>query len=462
MSSSNQPQAKPMRTAQGDVQRKPAANITLFPAQPVPYSEEAEKATLGAILIDPDAYHSIALFITGEKFYILRHQYIWEAINHVIERNDALDYLTLCDELRALGRLDEVGGAAYITQLINSVSTTTHAEVYARLVQRAHMRRCLLSAADEIKRAAFDHEMSIEQVIDTSNTALFKATDQPLTDRADQIRTVVHEYWSQLEKLVSGETSSGIPTGIKSLDNLVRGLYRREVAIIAAPSGLGKTTLALSIARNVARLGLRVSIFTYEMTREEITRRFVSMELGIPEADLKDGKLTQEQFARFVKGAPNVAAMPIRMVDDLRPMTPLKVMRRLRRHIHEAGVDLLVLDGLWLMNGDHDFRDNRVMENAYIMQRLGDMAKSMNLAIIITHQMNRSAEKRDDKRPRQQDLEYGGDKDANVVFGIYRENYYDQDCTTTDVEAIILKNRAGQQQNGRAMMRFIESRSEYV
>jgi replicative DNA helicase len=212
-----------------------------FIDRPAPYSEEAEEAVLGAILSNPNVIFNIASFLTGEDFYILRHQYIWEAIQRIVERGEEFDYLTVSKELLDIGRLEEVGGPWYLLRLVNNTPTSVHAEVYAKVVERAAVRRRLLAAADAIKALALNEEMAIEKVTDEAEARLFGVTESQLKRDLVPISHVISEYWERMERLIGDRDEAlGLPTGFRALDTLLGGLQKSDLLIFAGRPGMGK------------------------------------------------------------------------------------------------------------------------------------------------------------------------------------------------------------------------------
>ncbi len=214
-------------------------------SQPVPYSQEAEEATIGAVLINPVAYYGVASFLQEDDFFLLRHRYIWQALQRLAGRDEPIEYLTLIEELRDIGKLDEIGGPAYITQLINSTPTSVHAEVYARLVERAATRRRLMAASDQIKALALNEEITLEQVIADSEAKLFDVTERQLTKEMIPMREAISAYYDRIEHLMRYQDEAlGLPSGFKDLDKLLGGLQKSDLLIFAGRPGMGKCVVA--------------------------------------------------------------------------------------------------------------------------------------------------------------------------------------------------------------------------
>ena len=431
----------------------------------VPYSQEAEEAVIGAVLISPDAFYNVAEFLDADDFYILRHAYIWDALIALEARSETIDYLTVQVELENRARLAEIGGPAYLTQLINSVPTSYHAEVYGRLVERAAIRRRFLLAADEIKSAALDLELTIEQVTNEAEQRVFNVSDrhkQSLNSNDDTLHAVLERYWTHVETLVDAERGLGIPSGLNTVDELLGGFRRKEIAVLAGPPGLGKTSFLTTVAINAARLGARVVFFSAEMTADDISGRFISGETGIPSQLLKTGPLTRHMFERFIEASARLAELPIDLIDEFRSPTPLQLQRRLRRLARTRPIDLVICDGLYRMTSQRKGKDEqRNMDLKYVMEDLDTLVRQFNVPLFITHQFNRGTGSGKDKRPKMQDLKDSSavEEIAQVILGMYRPSYYKQTSLRDDTELIVLKNREGDY--GTVKLKYSKSFSKY-
>lgn len=377
-------------------------------SQPVPYSQEAEEATIGAILINPVAYFGVASFLQADDFFLLRHRYIWQALQRLSEREEPVEYLTLIEELRDIGKLDEIGGPAYITQLMNSTPTSVHAEVYARLVERAATRRRLISASDQIKALALNEEITIEEVIADSEAKLFDVTERQLTKELIPMREAISAYYDRIEHLMRYQDEAlGLPSGFKDLDKLLGGLQKSDLLIFAGRPGMGKTSFMLSAAVNMARLGARIAVFSMEMGVEQIVQRLVSMEAGINSQNLRSGQLTTQEWSRFVHAAGNLSSFRL-FIDDTPAMNPIQMRTKCHRLAREHGLDLVIVDYMQLMNAGGAYANNRVQEISYISRAMKEMARELNVPVLSAAQLSRAVEQRQDKRPQLSDLRESG------------------------------------------------------
>ena len=417
----------------------------LSPTQ-APFSQEAEEAVLGAILINPDSYLTIASFLTTDDFFILRHRHIWEALTRISLRNEKPDFVTVQDELRAMGQLNDIGGPAFILSLINNTPTSIHAEVYARLVERASTRRKLLTAADQIKGLALDENLPLEKVVSESETRLFGVTETTIRRDIQPIGNALNEYFERVEVLMQSPAAmQGLPTGFRDLDQLLGGLQRSDLLIFAGRPGMGKTSFLLSVALNAAKVGARIAIFTMEMGADQIVQRFVAMETGINTQKLRTGQLTPQEYSRFVHSAGNLGNLPV-FIDDTPSMTPVQMRTKCRRVQHEYGLDLVIVDYLQLMNGGGTFENNRVQEISYISRMMKEMARELNVPVFSAAQLSRAVEQRQDKHPQLSDLRESGslEQDADIVAFLYREVVYNEATENPNkAEVIIAKHRNG-------------------
>jgi replicative DNA helicase len=414
--------------------------------QYIPYSQEAEEAVIGAVLINPGTFYSVAAFLNAEDFFILRHQYIWQALVRLIERSDEINYVTIVQEIKNTDKLDEIGGPAYITQLINNTPTSIHAEVYGRLVERAAIRRRLLSAADRIKLLALDEELTVERVMDEAETELFGVSERQLSKELIPMREAISQYYDYVEGLMqnSGEPL-GLPTGFKDLDKLLGGLQRSDLLVFAGRPGMGKTSFLLSMALNAARLGRRIAIFTMEMGVDQIVQRMVSMEAAINSQKLRLGQLTPQEWARFVQVAGNLSNLRI-YIDDTPAMTPLQMRSKCFRLSREHGIDLVIVDYMQLMNAGGSYENNRVQEISLISRSMKELARELNVPILSAAQLSRAVEQRQDKRPVLSDLRESGaiEQDSDIVIFLYRDEVYNEATEfPNQAEIIVAKHRNG-------------------
>jgi replicative DNA helicase len=410
-----------------------------------PQNIEAEEAVLGAILIDPDAIIRIAAFLRAEDFYREKHTWIYDAVLALHERREAVDFLTVCDELERQGQLAEVGGAGFITTLINAVPTSIHAEHYARIVERTATRRRLIDAAGQIAALAYQEAEDVDEVVDRAEQVLFGVSERRISRELVPIRQVLSEYYDRIEYLTrhQGEIH-GIPTGFTDIDKILGGMQRSDMVILAARPSVGKTSLALSVAHNAAKkYAQRVAFFSLEMSNEQVVQRLISAETGIDSQRLRRGEI-EKDWERFFKATHDLSEM-LFFIDDTPSISALELRTKARRLHAEFGVDLIIVDYLQLMRGDYR-SENRVQEISGISRALKGLARELNVPVLALSQLSRGVESRPDKRPILSDLRESGalEQDADVVVFIYRDEMYNEDTERKNIaDIIVAKHRHG-------------------
>lgn len=373
----------------------------------MPHNVEAEEAVLGALLIDPDAIFKVAAYLTPADFYIERHGWVYEAILALHDRREAVDFVTLCDELERHDRLEEAGGAAYITQLINVVPTSIHVEYYGHIVERAAIRRRLIRAATEIAALAYEESEDIDQAVDRAEQILFGVSQRRLARDLVPIRQVISEYYDRVDYLYRhGDKFIGVPTGFKGIDRLLGGLQRSDLVIVAGRPAMGKTSLVLNIAHHAAINNQRVAIFSLEMSNEQLVQRLISSETEISSQRLRTGQLKEDEWPRFIQASGILSDQHI-YVDDTPSISAMQMRTKCRRLHAEHGLDLVIVDYLQLMQGDRR-SENRVQEISYISRMLKGLARELNVPLIAASQLSRAVEQRHNKHPMLSDLRESG------------------------------------------------------
>ncbi len=420
--------------------------MSSMPDKMAPHNVEAEEAVLGSLLIDPEAIFRVSPFLRPDDFYIVKNGWIYEAILSLHERRQPADFVTVCDELENRGQLEEVGGPAYITYLINAVPTSIHVEAYAHIVERTAIRRRLISAASQIASFAYQEDQNVDEVIDRAESVLFSVSQRRASRDLVPIRQVVADYYDRIAYLYEhrGEPL-GVPTGFIDLDRLLGGLQRSDLVIIAARPGVGKTSLMLAIALAAARkYKQKVAIFSLEMSSEQLVQRLMSSETGIDSQRLRLGDLHEDEWPTFVEAAGRLSDTML-FIDDTPGLSAMQLRTKARRLHAEYGLDLIMVDYLQLMSGD--FRsENRVQEISYISRSLKGLARELNVPLVAASQLSRAVEQRHDKRPILSDLRESGsiEQDADVVMFIYRDEMYNPDTELKNIaDIIVAKHRHG-------------------
>jgi replicative DNA helicase len=411
-----------------------------------PHSIEAEEAVLGSLLIDPDAIFEVAGFLKPEAFYRVHNRWIYEAIVALNERREAIDFITLSEELRRREQLEEVGGDAYLIGLLNVVPTAVNTRTYARAVEAAATRRKLIGAAGTIADLAYDESEEIELVIDRAEQTLFGVSEERTTRDLVAVKQIARSYLERIEELhLRGDDVIGVPTGFTDLDRMLGGLNRSDLIIVAARPGMGKTSLQNAMALTAARrFNKRVAIFNLEMSGEQLVQRMIAAETRIDSQRLRRGDLADQEWPIFMEAIGHLSETRI-FIDDTPSITPMQLRTKCRRLYAEHGIDLIMIDYLQLMQSEYR-SNNRVQEISDISRGLKGLARELDVPVVAAAQLSRAVEQRQDKRPMLSDLRDSGsiEQDADVVMFIYRDEYYNEATERPNIaEVNVAKHRNG-------------------
>ena len=373
-----------------------------------PQNREAEEAVLGSLLIDPDAIFEVSSFLKPESFYSTSNRWIYESILAINSRNHPVDTLTVVEELRRREQLNEIGGEAYIIGLVSVVPTSINAEAYGRIVEAAAVRRDLLGVAGQIAKLAYDENEDINIVLDRSEHALFTISEQRTTKDLMPVNQIAQSYLERIEKLHNqGEDVVGVPTGFTNLDQLLGGLNRSDLLILAARPGMGKTALMLSMCLTAATVyDKRIAMFNLEMSGEQLVQRMLANETRINLQSLMRGKLQDHEWGILYEAVRRLSDTRI-FIDDTPNVSPMQLRTKCRRLYAEHGLDLVVIDYLQLMQGDSG-SNNRVQEIGEISRGLKQLARELDVPVVAAAQLSRGVESRQDKRPVLSDLRDSG------------------------------------------------------
>jgi len=409
----------------------------------MPHSREAEEAVIGAVLINPEVYYDLAQFLSPDDFYLHRLRFIWEAFISLHEKRIPIDFLTVNDTLESMNRLEDIGGVAYLTALLNQVPTTLHAEAYGKLIEAASLRRKMLTAANQIATLAYEESTPIDTVMGEAEKAIFNVSERKLRHEVIPIRTVLSDFYDRIDELARrGDDIVGVPTGFTDLDKMLGGLQPSDLLIFAGRPGAGKTAWMLTVANNAALLSKkRVAIFSLEMSNEQVVQRLVSQQTGIDSQRLRNGKLTDDDWPLFTQAIEVLGDTRI-FLDDTPALSPLQLRTKCRRLEMEYGLDLVIVDYLQLMSSETR-NDNRVQEVSYISRSLKQLARELKVPLIAAAQLSRAVEQRADKEPQLSDLRESGslEQDADIVMFIYRD---EKDPATQNVTHLkVAKHRNG-------------------
>lgn len=399
-----------------------------------PHSAEAEESVLGALLLDKDAVIAVAEFLNPDDFYDDRHKEIFVSALELFEERVPIDVLTVSERLKKRKTLKKVGGSSYLADLVNNVPTAAHVEHYGRIVKEASTKRALMSATARITEYSLDESLSAPELLDKAESEIFSLTQKHLTNTFTPIKAALAESFDRLDELHKQEQGlRGVPTGFKDLDDTLAGMQRSNLLILAARPGVGKTSLALNIAQNLAVKYKRpVGFFSLEMSKEELVDRLLVAQADIDAWRLKTGKLDEEDFTKLSNAMGELAEAPL-FIDDTPALSILEMRTKARRLQVESGVELLVVDYLQLARSR--WLENRVQEVSEISQGLKNLAREIKVPVLAISQLSRAVEQRGTRKPQLADLRESGsiEQDADVVMFLWREEEDNPENINLDV-----------------------------
>jgi replicative DNA helicase len=431
----------------------------------LPHNLEAERSVLGAILVHNDAFNLAAEVLTPADFYRDAHRRIFDKMIALSERRQAIDFVTVKEELARAGEVDDAGGPAYIASLADGVPRATNVEYYARIVKEKATLRNLIYAANKIVANAYEADQDADLILDEAESAIFAVADDRLKAGFVPMRDLVKESFPKIEQLFEQKRLiTGVPTGFVDLDEMTRGFQAADLVIVAARPSMGKTSLVLNIAQYVAtQRDFTVGFFSLEMSKEALFLRLLTSEAQIDSHRLMSGAIGQKDYGRISHALETLSAMRL-YIDDTANIGVLEMRAKARRLQAEHGLSLLVVDYIQLMNSRSRF-ENRTLELASISRSLKGLAKELNVPIVVLSQLSRAPEARADHRPQLSDLRESGalEQDADVVALIYRDDVYNRDPNNPDAgtaELIIAKQRNGP--TGVVRLAFLREQTRFV
>ena len=414
----------------------------------LPHNLEAERSVLGAILVHNDAFNTAAQVIDGRDFYRDAHRRIFDRMVALSERGEAIDFITLKEELSRGGELEEVGGPAYVASLVDGVPRATNVEYYARIVKEKATLRNLIYAANKILTNAYEADQESDLILDEAESSIFAVADDRLKAGFVPMRDLVAESFPKIEQLFEHKRLvTGVPTGFIDLDEMTRGLQGGDLVIIAARPSMGKTSLVLNVAQHVAvQPEHSVGFFSLEMSKESLFIRLLTSEAQIDSHRLMSGHIAERDYSRISQALETLSGMRL-FIDDTANIGVLEMRAKSRRLQAEHGLTLIVVDYIQLMSARGRF-ENRTLELASISRSLKGLAKELNVPIVVLSQLSRAPESRSDHRPQLSDLRESGalEQDADLVILIYRDDVYNRDPNNPDAgtaELIVAKQRNG-------------------
>jgi replicative DNA helicase len=437
------------------------------PERTLPHNLEAEKSVLGAILVHNDAFNHAAELIDSRDFFRDAHRRIFERMVALSERGDAIDFVTLKEELSRFGELEEVGGPAYIASLADGVPRSANVEYYAKIVKEKSTLRSLIHSGNKIVARAYEAEDDPDEVLDEAERDIFAIAENRIRAGFVPLRELVQSSFTTIEKLQQHKGMvTGVPTGFVDLDEMTSGLQPSDLILVAARPSMGKTSFVLNIAQHVGTsTDMTVGFFSLEMSKEQLFMRMLTSEARIDAHRFRTGYLNEKDYGRLSHALGTLAEARV-FIDDTASIGVLEMRAKARRLKAEHGLHLLIIDYIQLMTGRGRF-ESRQTEIASISRSLKGLAKELSVPIVALSQLSRASETRADHRPQLSDLRESGalEQDADVVMFIYREEQYrDADGNTKqDVEGtaeiIIGKQRNGPV--GTAKLAFIKEHTRF-
>ena len=412
-----------------------------------PHSVEAEQSVLGSILLDKDAMISVSETLIPEDFYKEAHRVIYECMLKLYNNQSEIDLITLADELRDQGYLDDIGGIAYITSLSTIVPTTSNIKYYINIVKEKSISRQLISAANDIINLGYDSSTKVEDVLENAEKKIFDISQERTTNDFQPINQVLTETLSMLEKLYEEKSDvTGLTTGFRDLNKKINGLQRSDLLLIAARPAMGKTAFALNLVQNAALKGdASVAVFSLEMSKEQLVQRMVAAQSSVELKKIKTGTLAANDWPRITDGMAVLSGAKIH-IDDTPGIKISELRSKCRKLKIEKGLDLVLIDYLQLMEGE-GHNESRQQEIAKISRSLKILAKELDCPVVALSQLSRAPEQRADHRPMLSDLRESGsiEQDADIVMFLYRDEYYNPDTGRKNIgEVIVAKNRHGE------------------
>ena len=412
-----------------------------------PHSVEAEQSVLGSILLDKEAMISVSETLVPEDFYKEAHKVIYESMLKLYNSQSEIDLITLTDELRDQGYLDDIGGIAYITSLSTVVPTTSNIKYYVNIVKEKSISRQLISAANDIINLGYDGSAKVEYVLENAEKKIFDISQERATNDFQPINQVISEALSMLEKLYEEKNDvTGLTTGFRDLNKKINGLQRSDLLLIAARPAMGKTAFALNLVQNAALKGdASVAVFSLEMSKEQLVQRMIASQSTVELKKIKTGTLADNDWPRITDGMAILSGAKIH-IDDTPGIKISELRSKCRKLKIEKGLALVLIDYLQLMEGEGQ-NESRQQEIAKISRSLKILAKELDCPVVALSQLSRAPEQRADHRPMLSDLRESGsiEQDADIVMFLYRDEYYNPDTEKKNIgEVIVAKNRHGE------------------
>jgi len=418
-----------------------------------PQSIEAEQAVLGSVFLDSESIVEAMEYIEAKDFYRRSHQTIFQIMIDLSNHSEAIDAITVKEQLEQKKMLEDIGGVSYLSELTLSVPTAANVGYYAKIVEQKSLLRNLIQTATDIVTSGFEQDENVESILDEAERKILEVSEKRNRSGFLAIADVLGDSINQIEKLSQeGEAITGLPTGYHALDKMTAGLQEEELIILAARPAVGKTAFALNIAQNIGtKTDESVAIFSLEMGAESLVNRMLCSEGLIDAGHLKTGQLSDEEWDNLIVAMGSLSKANI-FIDDTPGIKISEIRAKCRKlHQEQGGLGLVLIDYLQLIEGSG--RENRQQEVSDISRQLKKLAKELKVPVIALSQLSRGVEQRQDKRPVLSDIRESGsiEQDADIVAFLYREDYYRnedgepaaEEADNNVIEVIIEKNRSG-------------------
>lgn len=412
-----------------------------------PHSVESEQSILGSILLDKEAIITVTETIQPEDFYKEAHKIIYECMVKLNNKNEPIDLITLTEELRKQGHLEDVGGISYITSLSTIVPTTSNVKYYSDIVKEKSVLRKLIKVSNDILNLGYDSSTKVEDILEKAEKQIFDISQEKSSEDFQSINSVLMDTYDMIERLYTNkEEITGITSGFEDLNKKINGLQRTDLILIAARPAMGKTAFSLNLVQNAALKGnASVAVFSLEMSKEQLVQRMLSAQSHVELKKIKNGNLDENDWPRIID-AMSVLSNANIYIDDTPGIKISELRSKCRKLKIEKGLDLILIDYLQLMEGDNN-NESRQQEISKISRSLKIIAKELNCPVVALSQLSRAPEQRSDHRPMLSDLRESGaiEQDADIVMFLYRDEYYHPDSERKNIgEVIIAKNRHGE------------------
>lgn len=459
----------PMEYNNTDRKRR-ATNLPVDMAGKIqPQARELEESVLGALMLEREKVDLVIDILSTDHFYVEQHRLVFEAIRDLYSDAQPIDILTVTNKLRSTGKLDLVGGPYFIAQLTSRVASAANIVFHSRILTEKFIQRQLISVTGMISSQAYEEGRDAFELLDSAEKELYEIKNKSLKQSYQPINSLLHKAFAVLEEKKTSESGHiGVPSGIEALDRITSGWQKSDLVILAARPGMGKTAMALTVARNAAvDHNKPVAVFSLEMSDVQLVTRLIASETGINNEKLKRADLEEHEWQQLMSKTSKLGAAKL-YIDDTPQLSIFDLKAKCRRLHSQHQIELVVIDYLQLMRADEKNVNNREQEISHISRSLKGLAKELNIPIIALAQLSREVEKRSDKQPQLSDLRESGsiEQDADMVIFIYRDEYYgnnqDESGNSNEgmAELIIAKHRNGS--TAKVPMRYIKEFAKFV